>query len=180
MKRGIITPLVYILTLLFIGYSYAANDTIRRKIDDTVITTKVKAQYAQDPLLNPLNIKVETKRGIVYLSGSLDTDMQYQQAITLAEQTDNVKDIDANQLAVKNSPSPLSDTLITAKIKGLILRDKTIKDATTGSDISVETKNAVVYLSGTVNSMKQKNHVIELAKSVKGVKNINDHLQTAS
>ena len=42
-------------------------------IDDTVITTKVKTELANDNLLKSFQISVETRKGIVALSGFVDS-----------------------------------------------------------------------------------------------------------
>jgi hyperosmotically inducible periplasmic protein len=47
-------------------------------VDDTAITTRVKAKFAEDPTVSAMAISVETMRGMVQLSGfakSLDEKM---------------------------------------------------------------------------------------------------------
>jgi osmotically-inducible protein OsmY len=47
-------------------------------VDDTAITTRVKAKFAEDPTVSAMAISVETLRGMVQLSGfakSLDEKM---------------------------------------------------------------------------------------------------------
>lgn len=174
MRKLFLTHILFLIAAFFIGNSYAITvKQVGQVADDTAITAQIKAQYAQDKLLDSFDIHVATKQNIVYLSGTVETDMQYEKAVTIAESTDSVDDVNANGLKVKDSKSPLSDTLITAKIKGLILKDKTLNTATRNSDVSVETKDGVVYLSGTVSSSDQKNYIQKLVKSVKNVKNVN-------
>src|SRR5512139_2910344 len=53
-------------------------------IDDTVITTKVKAALVEDPLTKALEIKVKTFKGEVQLSGFVSSRAEANRAIELA------------------------------------------------------------------------------------------------
>lgn len=53
-------------------------------IDDTVITTKVKAAIAEDPLTKVLEVKVKTFKGEVQLSGFVSSRAAANRAIELA------------------------------------------------------------------------------------------------
>jgi hyperosmotically inducible periplasmic protein len=65
-----------------------------------------------------------------------------------------------------------SDTAITAEIKGKI----TDSDLLDHTNISTDTDNGVVTLSGWVATEAQKAHAEELAKGTKGVVSVNDKL----
>lgn len=64
-------------------------------IDDTAITTKVKAAFVKDKTVDALDIKVDTFKGSVQLSGFADTPAQVERAVEIARSTPGVK-------AVKN------------------------------------------------------------------------------
>lgn len=66
----------------------------------------------------------------------------------------------------------IDDSMITTKIKSSILADSAIK----GSDISVETKNGEVTLTGSVKSPDQLDHVQKLAQNTEGVKGVQNKL----
>jgi hyperosmotically inducible periplasmic protein len=54
------------------------QETTGNYVDDTAITTRVKAKFAEDPTVSAMAISVETMRGTVQLSGfakSLDEKM---------------------------------------------------------------------------------------------------------
>ncbi|HSJ81971.1 MAG TPA: BON domain-containing protein [Thiobacillus sp.] len=53
-------------------------------IDDTVITTKVKAAIAEDPLTKVMEVKVKTFKGEVQLSGFVSSREAANRAIELA------------------------------------------------------------------------------------------------
>lgn len=64
-------------------------------LDDTLITTKVKAAVFTEPTLKAAEINAETIRGIVQLSGFLSSQANIDKAIDLAHQVNGV-------VAVKN------------------------------------------------------------------------------
>lgn len=70
----------------------------------------------------------------------------------------------------------ISDTDITAKVKLKYVGDKALK----GSDISVNTTNGVVTLTGSAASSDAKKHAEEVAEQVKGVKSVSNELKTPS
>ncbi|GAB2586231.1 BON domain-containing protein [Dyella jejuensis] len=65
-------------------------------------------------------------------------------------------------------PGKVDDSWITTKVKSKFAAAKGIK----ASDISVNTTDGVVTLTGTATSMREKNHAIHVAKNVKGVKSV--------
>jgi hyperosmotically inducible protein len=141
------------------------------------VAQKVKNQLNKSPLLNNQDITVQSQNRVVTLSGEVETDMQYEQAIVLAGSVKGVSRIDVEGLKVKSSQAPLKDTYITAKVKTLYFKTKLFN----GNEIEVwpvkvETKNGVVYLSGNIASNKEKQRLIKLAKSVKGVKRVKSAL----
>jgi hyperosmotically inducible protein len=47
------------------------QETTGNYVDDTAITTKVKAKFAEDKTVSAMSISVETMRGTVQLSGAV-------------------------------------------------------------------------------------------------------------
>jgi hyperosmotically inducible periplasmic protein len=71
-------------------------------IEDAAITTKVKAAIFAEPGLKTLQISVDTVKGVVTLSGSVDTQQSSNRAKQLASAVAGVNDVE-NRLAVKSS-----------------------------------------------------------------------------
>jgi hypothetical protein len=75
-KRNIVIP--YLVLLMLIA-SFAACTSTRTHestgeyVDDSVITTEVKAILAEDDFLKSFRISVETYKGIVRLSGFVNS-----------------------------------------------------------------------------------------------------------
>ncbi len=69
-------------------------------VDDSVITTKVKALLAADDFLKSFEIGVETRKGIVQLSGFVDSQKAINKAAEIARSVGGVKSV-KNSLIVK-------------------------------------------------------------------------------
>ncbi len=68
--------------------------------DDTAITTKVKAEIFNDPMLKVLQINVESYKGVVQLSGFVDSREASYKAVQVAESVKGVRAV-KNSLVVK-------------------------------------------------------------------------------
>lgn len=69
-------------------------------VDDAEITAKVKAAIFAEPGLKTLQISVDTVKGVVTLSGSVDTQQNSNSAKALAGAVAGVTDVE-NKLALK-------------------------------------------------------------------------------
>jgi osmotically-inducible protein OsmY len=65
-------------------------------VDDSLITTKVKAALAEDPQVKATEVNVETFKGTVQLSGFVESSASAQRAVDLARQVTGVKDVKNN------------------------------------------------------------------------------------
>lgn len=152
---------------------YARSATV----SDSIITTKLKATIANDPTISVFDIDISTNRGIVVYDGKVESNSQAEKLIQLAIATKGVKDVDTARLTVQDSDQPLTDSFITAKIKGLFAQKKLFgSNDIAPMAIHVETNNGVVYLTGQA-SKRQINNAIKLAKSIKGVKRVESQIQ---
>jgi osmotically-inducible protein OsmY len=62
-------------------------------IDDTVITTKVKAAVFSEPSLKSAEINVETFKGVVQLSGFVSSRADISKAVEVARSVNGVKSV---------------------------------------------------------------------------------------
>ena len=69
-------------------------------IDDTVITTKVKAQLLNDDSLKSTEINVETFKGKVQLSGFVSSPQMANRAVTVTRSVEGVKSV-VNNMQIK-------------------------------------------------------------------------------
>jgi hyperosmotically inducible protein len=88
--------------LLLVGGAVTAGErSTGEVIDDMIITTKVKSSLAADPQVSALAVDVDTADGIVSLTGVVESELQRQRAIQLAQGIEGVKRVDGNNLRVK-------------------------------------------------------------------------------
>ena len=76
------------------------NATAGNKVDDGVITTRVKAALLADPNIHSLDIRVVTRMDEVQLSGFVDNQAQIDRALALAQAVPGVRHV-ANEMAIK-------------------------------------------------------------------------------
>jgi osmotically-inducible protein OsmY len=70
-----------------------AGEKTRVAASDTTITTKVKAGLVAEPDLNSLGIHVETEKGVVMLSGFVDSKAEADKAVKVARGVDGVTSV---------------------------------------------------------------------------------------
>jgi osmotically-inducible protein OsmY len=71
-------------------------------VDDGAITTKVKSAVFAEPGLKTLQIGVDTKAGIVTLTGTVDTPLMKERAMQIAQHVEGVRSV-VDNLAIKTS-----------------------------------------------------------------------------
>ena len=71
-------------------------------VDDTVITTKVKAAIFNEPTLKSAEINVETFKGVVQMSGFVNSRADINRAVAVARGVKGVKSV-KNDMRLKGS-----------------------------------------------------------------------------
>jgi hyperosmotically inducible protein len=101
-KTGsIVLVLCLISALLAVGCSSTpTRESTGQYVDDSVITTKVKAELTADKVVSIFQIGVETYKGVVQLSGFVNTKEQSAQAESIAKKVGGVREV-KNNLIVK-------------------------------------------------------------------------------
>ena len=95
----------YLLVLILIATFVACASTHKQEsagdyVDDSVITTKVKSLIAADDFLKSFEISVETRKGVVQLSGWVKTQDAVNKAGQIARSVKGVVSV-KNNLIVK-------------------------------------------------------------------------------
>ncbi len=152
------------------------------RINDATTTATVKSKLLWNRNTEGLDIKVSTRNGIVTLEGQAQSDAASELAERLARNTEGVRQVD-NQLKVTaeagtaerareqvdNAGSAISDAWITSKVKSSFLFSSSLD----GLDISVDTREGNVTLSGQAASEAEKSLAIETAENIRGVRDVN-------
>ena len=74
-------------------------------IDDSTITAKIKTNLAQDNKVSPMDIHVKTYKGVVELSGFVNSESEISEAELVAGQVSGVRSVH-NNLLVKGVVAP--------------------------------------------------------------------------
>ncbi len=104
MKRG--NFVIHCLVLLMLVATFAAcastrtHESTGEYVDDSVITTKVKALLANDDFFKSFQISVETYKGVVQLSGFVNSQQAVNKAGEIVRTVQGVKSV-KNDLIVK-------------------------------------------------------------------------------
>lgn len=177
--KTFVLPMIFVVLLVLAGCSSQA-------VDDSAITMKVKSKLATDSKTSAIKIGVETKDGVVRLSGTVPTETEKAEADKIAKNTEGVNrvvnDITVNpdslgatnfpekaEEAAKDIGEGVSDAAILTKLKA-----KLIADGITGTNIDVD--NGEVVLKGQVDDASKKSKAEQLAKNTAGVKDVKNQL----
>lgn len=99
--KGIYIAITAILFLSMLGCaSTATTESTGEYIDDSVLTTKVKAAIFNEPTLKSTEINVKTFKGIVQLSGFVSSQADIARAMEVAKNIVGAKFV-RNSLYVK-------------------------------------------------------------------------------
>jgi osmotically-inducible protein OsmY len=94
----------FVLVMLMVAFvacaSTSKQESTGEYVDDSVITTKVKALLAEDDFLKSFQISVETYKGTVQLSGFVGSQKAVDKAGEIAWSVSGVKSV-KNNLIVK-------------------------------------------------------------------------------
>lgn len=71
----------------------ACGKSIGEALDDTTITTRVKTAMLNDPSVGGLRIDVDTFKGVVTLSGRVNSQTEHDHALTLARRVNGVAEV---------------------------------------------------------------------------------------
>jgi hyperosmotically inducible protein len=100
-KIALLLPVAVGLATLQSGCAgTATQESTGEFVDDSTITARVKAAFVQDQNIKANDISVTTHKGIVQLSGFVDSDRQKTRAEEIAEGIPGVKSVQ-NEIAVK-------------------------------------------------------------------------------
>jgi hyperosmotically inducible protein len=149
----------------------AAPTTVGMEIDDTVTTAKVKSALLSEPDVKAFAIKVETRKGMVLLSGFVDNEARAERAISVAREVAGVKAVE-NGMTVKDGNvtvgNKVDDGIVTARVKSALLSEPTVKS----NDITVVTRKGEVQLSGFVDNQAQIERAADVTRAVEGVRTV--------
>ena len=180
MKRNY-SVIRFLVVIMMIAAFVACASTQKQSstgeyIDDSVITSKIKTKLATDDFLKSFQIGVESRKGIVQLSGFVDSQSTIDKAGKIASSVEGVKSV-KNDLIVsvpktESAGKYFDDSVITTKVKARLAQDDVLK----AYEINVKTYRGVVQLRGFVDSQMTIDKASQLAGGVEGVKSVKNDL----
>ena len=142
-----------------------SSTTVGTEIDDSVVTTRVRSALLADPDVKSFDIKVETRKGVVQLSGFVGSQDRIDKAIALVAKVEGVKGVE-NGMSLRNDKATVGnavdDSVITTRVKSALFSDPGVKSF----DIAVVTRKGEVQLSGYVDNAAQISRVIAVVRGV--------------
>ncbi|HUK91150.1 MAG TPA: BON domain-containing protein [Blastocatellia bacterium] len=159
------------------GPSTAAPSANAGEPNDAWITVKTKLALIADKQTSGFETSVDTKDGIVTLSGKVDTDQAKSAASAAAMGVKGVKSVD-NQLQVVPEATrkqvDQADKQIDGAISQKMKDDPTLKSL----NLSATSNNGVVVLTGSVNNQRQLLTAASEIRAVQGVRSVDTHQVT--
>jgi hyperosmotically inducible protein len=156
---------------------------------DVGITTAVKSKLAADDTVKAYQINVDTKEGVVTLTGEVPSQAAKETAVQITRATDGVTSVvdnltismagadrgagDATAATAGRVGDVASDAMLTSSIKTKMLADADVG----GLKIDVDTKDGVVTLTGNVKTAAERDGALRIARDTEGVKSVVDRLK---
>jgi len=143
-------------------------------LDDNTVNASVKAELIGAKGIPSTDINVETYRGIVLLSGFVESQQIKDQAGKIAQGVSGVQKVH-NAIAIHSKTSmgtKLDDTVLTGKVKTALMDDEVVKSG----QINVESRGGVVQLGGFVSGDAMRKRALEVAGKIEGVKKVENAL----
>ena len=166
-----IIPLSFLALVLSIGANTYAEKSAGEHVDDSTLTARVKFALLEQSVSDASDINVETSKGVVQLAGFVKSDSIKAMAGRVTAGVDGVVSV-SNRLIVRSAKrsagTMLDDNILAAKVKLELVENK----ETSGGKINVEIRDAVVELSGFVDSYEERDAAVQLVSAIDGVKDV--------
>ena len=175
-KRAIACVVLALLVSLAVGCAQAT---------DATITGTIKTKLAADGRVRASEINVDTTNGVVTLTGNVDSQEAKERALQTARESTGVREV-KDMISVRSgtatgeAPDPnrtlgarIDDAGITMRVKSRLLDDPLVK----GLQIDVDTRDSVVFLTGSVGSEAERKQAIEIARTTEGVTSVEANLR---
>ena len=166
------------------------SDSFSAATKDAWITGKIETLYTVNRHLNGFAIGTDVDKGMVHLTGLVESDIDRDLAVELAKSVEGVVEVKsdltiepktARQVAAANTAKHDGDrsfgTWVDDATTTAAVKSKLIGNANTqGMKIDVDTRGDVVTLSGRVSSSEEKQLAEELARNTGDVSDVRNQL----
>ncbi|PTN36325.1 BON domain-containing protein [Desulfonatronum sp. SC1] len=162
-----------ILLLAVFGSLLLINVSFASETDDRIIAS-AKESYVFKTFLKNGDVKIQSKDGVVTLSGTVAEESHKLLAQETAANLPGVKSVN-NELEFKGErPAEMSDAWITLKVKSTLLFHRSVSAMT-----EVSTEDGIVILKGEADNQAQIDLTTAYARDVEGVKEVINEMTVA-
>jgi hyperosmotically inducible periplasmic protein len=168
----LLAAVIMLLFAVFLLVLYVpARASASESESDERIESSAKKSYVFQTYLKDDAIQIESRNGVVTLTGTVAEEPRKSLAQETAACLPGVKSVD-NRLVVKGeSATGNSDALLGMKIKTALLLHRSVSAMT-----EVSAEDGIVTLRGDATSQAQKDLTTELVKDIEGVKGVQNEM----
>lgn len=144
------------------------------RVDDSAITSRIRTKLANDATLHLFRINVDSRQGIVTLSGILPSEDRKRRAGEIAAEVSGVRQVE-NLLQVGQTRriDRFEDAMIASKITSRLIQNP----LTHTRAIDVESQKGKVILTGRVQNEQEKKEAERIARNTTGVVAVENQLE---
>lgn len=132
---------------------------------DDELRNEVRGRLAADPTTSPLNLSVEVKRRVVYLSGKTAAPAEQQTALQVAGSVERVRGV-VNDMWLNNKT--LADN-----VKAALAADALVGKV----PIDVDAQGDLVRLWSDQTNREERARAMQIASAVEGVREVEDRMK---
>jgi hyperosmotically inducible protein len=160
------------LLVALVGCASSMTTKSTKQLDSTT-TSAIQDSLQSNEKVKARQVEVQTREGIVILTGVVDTEEARREAGRVAWRTPGVDGV-VNDLTVgeRTIGSWVDDVMISSKVKSKLIANSEVK----AGDIDVSSSQGVVTLIGRVSSENIKSVAERTARDTAGVKSVNNEL----
>jgi hyperosmotically inducible periplasmic protein len=170
-----------------VALAEADERPVQQQVQDAWVKGKLESAYLFNRHLSPFDIRTEVRDGVVTLSGAVATDIERDLAEEIAKGVEGIDQVN-NELELNGDGQQASaaddderrtfgrwvnDVTTSAAVRANLIRNDNI----TARDISIETRDDVVTLTGLVDTAQERELAERLASNTGDVKQVRNELQ---
>lgn len=175
LKRRPAAVAASLLTLVVVALAGCASSMAPRNTweSDSRTTSAVQKSLESNENVNAGQVGVETREGVVYLTGVVQTEAARREAARVAWRMEGVDGVE-NELTVgeRTVGGQIDDVMISSTVKSKLIASSEIR----AGDIGVSSSQGVVTLIGRVSSQLIRSDAERIAGGTSGVSGVNNEL----
>jgi hyperosmotically inducible protein len=155
--------------------------TLGEKLDDLTIEASIKTAFLLNNNIRARSIGVNSNRGVVTLTGTVDSLAEAELARTIANDVEGVVSVE-NKLATRQAAGKppeesvgekVDDVRVAVQVRAALMVNRNIDS----SEIEISSRNGIVTLTGIVHNGAEKDLAQKVAEDCWGVKSVLNQLR---